>query len=340
MIRSGSKSFSAAALLLPSAVRNPAYALYAFCRLSDDLVDIEPGSHEAIAKLRGRLALAYQGRPADNSVDRAFADVVARFAIPRALPEALIDGLERDVLGTVCEDLSDVLAYASCVAGSVGAMMTVLMGIRQPQAIARACDLGVAMQLTNIARDVGEDARAGRLYLPRAWMREEGLDPDAWLAAPVWRPEIAAVVSRLLREADMLYVRAEAGICVLPMSCRSGIFAARHLYHAIGTEVVRNGLDSITRRAHVPWATKLRLIGIALLDTAFAAPTATVVPPLAETRYLVEAVRAAQTEPAAEYRPRVVDQILWVAELFASLHERHRMSGNVMKYDPDVGAAM
>ena len=86
--------------------------------------------------------------------------------------------------------------------------------------MARACELGVAMQLTNIARDVGEDARMGRLYLPRTWLREEGLDPDAWLAKPSFGPEIARVVSRLLSAADALYRRAEEGVWFLPRGCR------------------------------------------------------------------------------------------------------------------------
>ena len=133
-----------------------------------------------------------------------------------------------------CENLDDVQAYAARVAGSVGAMMTVLMGIRDPATLARACDLGVAMQLTNIARDVGEDARSGRLYLPRAWLRAEGIDPDAWLAAPIFTPAIGHVVARLLRAADQLYRRAEDGIAGLPRGCRPAIFAARHIYAAIG----------------------------------------------------------------------------------------------------------
>jgi len=338
MIRSGSKSFSAAALLLPWAIRDPAYALYAFCRLSDDLVDVEGGTLEAIARLRERLALAYDGRPADSSIDRAFADVVARFAVPRALPEALIEGLERDVEGVVCENLADVCAYASCVAGAVGAMMAVLMGARSPQAVARACDLGVAMQLTNIARDVGEDARAGRLYLPRAWLRDAGLDPDAWLATPVWRPEIAAVVARLLREADHLYSRAETGIRALPPSYRPGIFAARHLYRAIGTEIARNRFDSVTRRARVPGRTKFWLMGRALVDSAPVYARASEEPPLPETRYLVDAVTATQPRPATGRRRRVADQVLWVAELFATLNARDAMPGHILEYESDSGA--
>jgi phytoene synthase len=338
MIRSGSKSFSAAALLLPWAIRDPAYALYAFCRLSDDLVDVEGGTLEAIAQLRERLKLAYEGRPADSSIDRAFADVVARFAIPRALPEALIEGLERDVVGVACENLSDVCAYASCVAGAVGAMMAVLMGTRAPQAIARACDLGVAMQLTNIARDVGEDARSGRLYLPRAWLRDEGLDPDAWLAAPVWRPEIATVIARLLREADHLYTRAETGIRCLPASCRPGIFAARHLYQAIGIQIARNRFDSVTQRARVPGPTKFWLIGRALANAATVHTFAHEEPPLAETRYLVDAVTASQPCPARGRRRRAADRVLWVAELFAMLNARDSVPGRVLGYESDSGA--
>ena len=91
-------------------------------------------------------------------------------------------------------------------------MMALLMGARAPHLLARACDLGVAMQLTNIARDVGEDARAGRLYLPLAWLREAGIDPDAWLTRPAFTPALGDVVRRLLQQADVLYARAGAGI--------------------------------------------------------------------------------------------------------------------------------
>ena len=102
-------------------------------------------------------------------------------------------------------------------------MMTLVMGQRSPEIVARACDLGVAMQLTNIARDVGEDARAGRLYLPLSWLREVGIDPDAWMAKPVFNSQIAAVLRRLLDTADALYSRATFGIANLPATCRPGI---------------------------------------------------------------------------------------------------------------------
>lgn len=323
MIKTGSKSFFAASLLLPPQVREAAYALYAFCRLSDDMVDVEGGSSGAIARLRARLGLAYGGHPADSAVDRAFADVIARHALPRELPEALIEGLDWDVTGVTCESLDDIQAYAARVAGSVGAMMTVLMGVRDAGILARACDLGVAMQLTNIARDVGEDARNGRLYLPRDWLREEGVDPDAWLAAPVFTLAIGRVVARLLRAAGRLYRRSESGIAGLPPGCRPAIFAARHIYAAIGHEIARAGFDSVTRRAHVPAARKLGLMVRAVFDAARIARAAQVEAALPQTQYLVDAVAASPLQALAPRR--AADRLLWVAELFVSLGQRERL---------------
>jgi phytoene synthase len=329
LIRHGSKTFSAASLLLPPGLRLAAYAVYGFCRVSDDLVDVEHGSVEAIDRLRERLELAYAGRPADCPIDRAFADVVHFHAVPRTLPEALIDGFEWDVTGMVCEDLRDLYAYAARVAGSVGAMMSVLMGVRDTATVARACDLGVAMQLTNIARDIGEDARAGRLYLPRSWLREAGLDPEVWLADPKFSPALGGLVERLLQAADSLYARADIGIARLPVSCRPGIFAARHLYREIGVEVARRGFDSVSGRARVTGGRKLQLVGRALADFIRVRPAASAPePPLAETAYLVDAVAATQPRSGvAAGMGGFGDRVLWVAELFASLDARERMPG-------------
>ncbi len=100
--------------------------------------------------------------------------------------------------------------------------MSLVMGARTPHLLARACDLGVAMQLTNIARDVGEDAREGRIYLPLEWLRAAHIDPDAWTAKPVFNDAIGALVQRLLVEADILYARSCRGISGLPLACRPG----------------------------------------------------------------------------------------------------------------------
>ncbi len=115
-------------------------------------------------------------------------------------------------------------------------MMTVLMGVRDARTLARACDLGVAMQLTNIARDVGDDARKGRVYLPLDWLADEGVQPQALIADPRHDEALARVVARLLEAADVLYDRAVGGIAGLPLSCRPAIHAARLIYREIGRE--------------------------------------------------------------------------------------------------------
>ena len=197
--------------------------------------------------------------------------------------------------------------------------MAVLMGVRDPDIVARACDLGVAMQLSNIARDVGEDARAGRLYLPRGWMMAAGIDPEAWLAAPRFTPALGGAVLRLLVRADALYARAEAGIAALPLDCRPGIGAAARLYRAIGHRVARAGGNSVDGRAVVPTLGKVGLVARAL--GAAALPGGAVSePPLAATRYLVAAV-AASAGP-----PRAPAGLAWVLELFGALSERQAMA--------------
>jgi phytoene synthase len=227
LMRGGSKTFFAASLLLPPRVRGPATALYAFCRLADDEIDLGTDPTLAVRNLHLRLDALYDGRPHDIEADRALACVVHHHAIPRALLDALLDGFLWDATGRSYETLEDVQAYGARVAGTVGAMMALVMGAGGQAALARACDLGVAMQLTNIARDVGEDARNGRLYLPRAWLREVGIDPQQWLSHPRFDAAIATVVQRLLQAADELYRKSEHGIADLPRDCRPAIHAAR-----------------------------------------------------------------------------------------------------------------
>ncbi|MCB9598565.1 MAG: phytoene/squalene synthase family protein, partial [Sandaracinaceae bacterium] len=202
MLGRGSKSFAAASRLLPGRLRDPVAAYYAFCRVSDDAVDESDDPSAALASLRARLDAIIAGAPGSHVADQGLAWVMREHRIGRAPLDALLEGYAWDVAGRRYETLSDVRAYAARVAGSVGVVMTLLMGPRDPRVLARAADLGVAMQLTNIARDVGEDARAGRLYLPMAWLRAEGLDPDAFLARPRFGPAIGVAVCRLLDHAE------------------------------------------------------------------------------------------------------------------------------------------
>ncbi len=304
MLASGSKSFRAAALLLPARIAEPAAALYAFCRVADDAIDEAPDPAAALLPLQRRLDAIYAGRPQAHAADRAFAVVAREFAIPQVLPAALLEGFAWDAEGRRYADLAALEGYAARVAASDAA------------ALARACDLGVAMQFTNIARDVGEDARNGRLYLPLDWMAAEGISAEGLLGNPVFTPALGRVVQRLLDAADVLYARAEDGFGRLPWDCRAGIGAARHVYAGIGRAVERQGGDSVSRRAMVPNRHKALLM--ARGATALAARrAASPAPPLPSTRFLVEAV-AAQAPQAPD---RLAERIARAVALFDRLAE-------------------
>jgi phytoene synthase len=330
LMRGGSKTFFAASLLLPPRVRAPATALYAYCRLADDAIDLGHDAHAEMGGLQARLGAIYDGRPGMADADRALCQVVHRFAIPRELLDALLEGFLWDAQGRRYETLADVQDYGARVAGTVGAMMALVMGTRTSSALARACELGVAMQLTNIARDVGEDARNGRLYLPRRWLREEGVDPDAWLRQPVFSPAIARTTARLLLVAEGLYRRAEHGVAELPMDCRPAIQAARLVYAEIGHQLQRNGLDSINQRAVVSRRRKLGLIaratGAAFMPAQHALGDPAALP---SVRYLVDAVARSQPPlalPALKPRARrSFDQRMeWATDLYARLEQQDR----------------
>lgn len=320
MMRGGSKSFFAASRVLPFRVRAPATALYAFCRVADDAIDLSDDADHALGDLMRRLDAIYAGAPHDHVADKAFAAVVWHYAIPRALPQALLDGFAWDARGRRYDTIDSLHAYGARVAGTVGAMMSLVMDTRSESALARACELGVAMQLTNIARDVGEDARNGRLYLPLDWLREAGVDPQAWLAAPVFDARIAAVTARLLAEADRLYRRAESGVGALPRDCRPAIQAARLVYAEIGRVVEAAGMDSVSQRAVVRRHRKLALVARAC-TAALIAPGAAQEspPPIDAVRFLVDAA-ASDDLPARNFYERTVRMI----DLFDRLqHRRH-----------------
>jgi 15-cis-phytoene synthase len=316
LMRGGSKTFFAASLLLPARVAAPATALYAFCRLADDEVDLGGDPARAMRGLQERLDAVYAGRPQAIDVDRALASVVHRFALPRVLLDALLEGFLWDANGRTYETLEDVQAYGARVAGTVGAMMALVMDTRDSAALARACELGVAMQLTNIARDVGEDARNGRLYLPRAWLREAGIDPQAWLQNPVFSPALGGVVQRLLNAAEVLYQRAEHGVASLPRDCRPAIHAARLVYAEIGRQVERLGQDSINQRAVVSGQRKLALIARASSAALIAPASGKVRPrPLPAIQFLVDAaVRAPR--PTTSTARSFDDRMGWMFDLF------------------------
>jgi phytoene synthase len=292
-MREGSKSFSAASRVLPERVRTPATIVYAFCRISDDAVDGAADPAAGFAMIAQRLDAIYAGTPSENAVDRALAGVVRDRGLPRAVFDALLEGYRWDVEHRRYESLDDLQAYCMRVAGTVGVIMTLLMGCNDAVTLARACDLGVAMQLTNICRDVGEDARNGRVYLPLAWLREAGVDVEAWLANPTMSRDLGAVVERVLAIADELYARADLGIRRLPHDCRAAIRAARLIYADIGRIIRQNGHDAISQRAVTSKARKLALLARAY-GSIFWRPRPTTEPALAPARFLIDAVARGQ----------------------------------------------
>ena len=222
--------------------------------------------------------------------------------------------------------MSQLTEYAARVAGSVGAMMAMVMGVREPAIVARACELGIAMQLSNIARDVGEDARAGRLYLPLDWLQEAGIDPDAWLAEPRFDARLGGVVRRLLEAAELLYRRSEAGIAVLPAGCRPGSGGPA----ALCGDRPRSRAPRLRfggRGARVPARRKLLLLPRALLAPVpeRRAPASC----LDEARFLVDCLPGgvpAQTEAAVEGLWRSLDaRAAWLIDLFARLERREQL---------------
>jgi len=290
LLREGSKSFHAASLLLPRRMRAPAAAVYAFCRVADDAVDLSAEPGPALDALYGRLRRAFAGAPDDDPVDRALAAVSALYGLPIEAFEGLLEGFAWDVAGRRYETFGDLRAYCVRVASTVGVMMTVLMGVRRERTLWRACDLGVAMQLTNIARDVGEDAREGRVYLPEVWLREVGMTADDLVARPVFSPEVGFLVRRLLIEAEGLYARADAGIDKLPRDCRTAIRAARLIYADIDRAIVDAGYDTVSRRAYTSASRKawlaLRSVPAALRPTR----EMSLAPPVPEASFLIDAV--------------------------------------------------
>jgi phytoene synthase len=213
-------------------------------------------------------------------------------------------------------------------------MMAVLMGVKDHVTLARAADLGVAMQLTNICRDVGEDARAGRLYLPRDLMQEAGMDPEAFLCSPVPSPQLTQVLQKLLAEAERRYQLADEGIRQLPRRCRPGILAARRLYAEIGHTVANNNYDSICQRAVVSRARKLQIL-VGLIRGPAATPEYMHEPCAAENQFLIDAIPHTEDWQRPNQPRQFSAKAEWMLELFMVMKERDEMAIHAQSQERD-----
>jgi 15-cis-phytoene synthase len=275
-IERGSKSFATASRLFAPDVRASAYMLYAWCRHCDDEIDgqdlgfnrpdaADAATEARLENLRAKTLEAVEGR-AREPIYLALQTVVAKHDIPARHPLDLLEGMAMDVREQRYDTLEDTLRYSYHVAGVVGVMMAMIMGARERSTLDRACDLGIAFQLTNIARDVVADAEVGRVYLPGDWLSAAGVPPDG-VAAPEYRAAVHAVSIRLLDEADRYYHSAYFGIRDLPPRSALAIAAARRVYGDIGTIVRAGGPGDSVDRARVGGVRKLVGIGAASLDT-------------------------------------------------------------------------
>jgi phytoene synthase len=270
-IRKGSKSFAAAAALFDAQTREDAEMLYAWCRHCDDVIDGQvlghgmtapavDTAHHRLTDLYARTRAALAGEPTDDPDFAAFQRVALRRHIPERYAIELLDGFAMDVSARRYETLEDTLEYCWHVAGVVGVMMALVMGVAPDDlpTLRRAQDLGLAFQLTNIARDVVEDAANGRVYLPAAWLADEGV-PEAEIGVRRHRAALFAVTRRLLETAEPYYDSAIAGLPALPFRSAWAIAAARGVYRQIGIIVLRRGPRAWDRRASASAAMKVWL---------------------------------------------------------------------------------
>jgi phytoene synthase len=259
--RRASKTFYWSSLFLPRHKRMAAWAIYAFCRSVDDIADTPEKDTDPIAALdvwRQRLRQVYQG-VVTHPIMRAWADMLERYDVPLAPALELIDGVQTDLGAVHFATFDELYRYCYCVAGTVGLLMTPVLGYASAEALPCAVQLGVAMQLTNILRDVGEDAALGRIYLPSDEMARFGYCESELLQNVVNLPFIDLMQFQIARACEY-YERARPGIALLDPSVRLAIQASAELYRGILGSIMANGYDVFTQRAYVPLSSKVLMM--------------------------------------------------------------------------------
>jgi len=252
-----SKSFHFASRLLPEEKRSAVRALYAFCRSVDDVVDSVGAKDRNLELDYWRRVVRSASASDDDPVAAAWADTLARYHIPRHYALQLIDGVARDLVQTRYQSFDELATYCYGVASTVGLMSMYIIGFRNNAAVPYAIKLGVALQMTNILRDVGEDFRAGRNYLPRDETVFFGIRESDIAEGKVtdrWRRFMRFQIQRT-RD---LYEESWPGIELLDPEGRLAVAAASELYGGILDEIEKNDYDVFSRRASLSLSDKLR----------------------------------------------------------------------------------
>jgi phytoene synthase len=266
-IAKGSKSFAAASRLFESATRERAQLLYAWCRACDDIADgqvLGQGAsavQDATARLSRMRALTAKALAGEETGDPSFdclGVVAAETGLPARYAHDLIDGFALDAQDWRPRSEADLLRYCYHVAGTVGCMMAVVMGVdpRDEQTLDRACDLGISFQLANIARDIGEDDAIGRCYLPVEWLVEVDIPPGEHMKPP-FRPRLAMLARRLATMAERYEASARVGTKALTFRSAWAVLAAAGIYGDIAREVAARGERAWDRRVTTSGTDKL-----------------------------------------------------------------------------------
>ncbi len=253
--REHGRTFYFASKFLPPVQRKSILAAYAYCRIADDIADKAPSSGREAA-LRRLDAWEQELEHPVHPVAVAYADARRRHDSPTQPARDLVTGVRMDLDHRPYQTWDDLAHYCYHVAGTVGLIAAPFLGCTDPAALPKAVDLGIAMQLTNILRDVAEDARMGRLYLPLDDLARFGVDSERLLAGEPsgnFRELMAYEIGR----ARMIYANAMVGIAALSSPGRLTTLASARLYARILDRIEDNDYDVFSRRAHVPMAEKL-----------------------------------------------------------------------------------
>ena len=276
MIAEGSKSFASASSLFDQATRERVWMLYAWCRRCDDIADGQDLGGQVreqeyltdrVKAIRVLTRRALDGQPTADLAFDAFGQVAKECHLTMEMAEDVIAGFELDAEGWRPRTEADLARYCYHVAGAVGVMMARVMGVSADdgETLARACDLGLAFQLANIARDLDEDDAAGRCYIPHEWLAEEDIEPGQ-LMKPHHRGEVSDIARRLVVMMDRHAQAAKLGTTKLPFRSRWAVLAAANIYTEIGHEVDARGRAAWDRRVVIPRYRKLGLIVSAFFE--------------------------------------------------------------------------
>jgi phytoene synthase len=311
-IAKGSKSFSAASRLFDRATRERAWLLYAWCRRCDDIADgqefggrlgDQADAENRVQALRALTRRALEGQPTADPAFDAFGQVAQEAGLTMQMAEDVIGGFELDAEGWQPHTEADLMRYCYHVAGAIGVMMARVMGVEdhEEDVLDRACDLGLAFQLVNIARDVSEDDAAGRCYLPREWLAEADIPPGEHMK-PAHRPALVRLVARLLDMAEIYEASARRGIETLSYRQRWAVLAAANIYMGIGEKVRARGAAAWDRRARTTARAKLAAVFKGFME-AFDPPQAIDRQPPYSRAQLLIAVRMEQPIPPPPMTP-------------------------------------